>query len=160
MEYRIGYGYDLHQFAEDRPCVIGGIVIPFEKGLKGHSDADVLLHAIADALLGSLALGDLGKFFPDTDPEWKDADSSELLRQVNEMINVRGWMVQNLDVTVITEEPKLSPFIDEIRKSVSGIVKIDVDRVSIKATTSEKIGFIGRGEGIAVHATVLVKSEK
>ena len=159
MEYRIGYGYDLHPFADDRACIIGGVTIPYDKGLKGHSDADVLLHAIADAFLGALALGDIGKYFPDNDPSWKNADSKNLLGQVYKMIVSRGWELQNLDTTVIAEAPKMRPYIDDIRQAIAGILQTGADRISVKATTSEKLGFLGRGEGIAVHAIVLIKSK-
>lgn len=158
MNVRIGYGYDLHKLTEGRDCIIGGVSIPFEKGLSGHSDADVLLHAITDSLLGSLALGDIGSHFPDTNPKWKGADSSELLRKSYAMLTGRGWEVQNIDSTVIAEEPKLKPYIEDIRSSIASILGIDYNRISVKATTSEQMGFIGRGEGIAAHATVLIKS--
>lgn len=158
MNVRIGYGYDLHKLTEGRDCIIGGVSIPFEKGLSGHSDADVLLHAITDSLLGSLALGDIGSHFPDTNLKWKGADSSELLRKSYTMLTDRGWEVQNIDSTVIAEEPKLKPYIEDIRNSIASILSIDYKRVSVKATTSEQMGFLGRGEGIAAHATVLIKS--
>lgn len=158
MNVRVGYGYDLHKLAPGRVCIIGGVKIPHEKGLLGHSDADVLLHAITDALLGSLALGDIGIHFPDTDPKWKGAESSELLRKSYAMVTGRGWEVQNIDSTVIAEQPKLKPYIEDIRNSIASILDIGPDRVSVKATTSEQLGFLGRGDGIAAHSTVLIKS--
>lgn len=158
MNVRVGYGYDLHKLVPGRACIIGGVKIPHGKGLLGHSDADVLLHAITDALLGSLALGDIGIHFPDTDPKWKGADSSELLRKSYAMVTGRGWEVQNIDSTVIAEEPKLKPYIGDIRNSIASILDIGFDRVSVKATTSEQLGFLGRGDGIAAHSTVLIKS--
>jgi len=158
MNFRIGYGYDLHKLTPGRDCIIGGVTIPFEKGLLGHSDADVLLHAITDALLGSLALGDIGIHFPDTDPKWSGADSSELLKKSYAMLAEQGWEIQNIDSTVIAEEPKLKPYIEKIRNSIASILGIDSGRVSVKATTSEQMGFLGRGEGIAAHSTVLIKS--
>jgi 2-C-methyl-D-erythritol 2,4-cyclodiphosphate synthase len=126
--------------------------------LDGHSDADVLLHAITDALLGALALGDIGTHFPDTDPEWKGADSAVMLHDVNRALQKKGWQIQNIDSTVIAEEPKLNPFVDKIRQSIASVLSIDPGAVSVKATTSEKLGFLGRGEGIAAHAVVLIKS--
>lgn len=156
MEIRIGYGYDVHRLVEGRPCILGGVEIPHEKGLAGHSDADVLLHAITDALLGALALGDIGTHFPDTDPQWKGADSRELLRHVVEKVEALGWGVINMDATVIAEEPKLRPWSARIRESVAGLLKVTTDRVSVKASTNEKIGFVGRGEGIAAHVTLLL----
>ena len=158
IDFRIGYGYDLHKLVEGRPCIIGGITIPFDKGLDGHSDADVLLHAITDALLGALALGDIGTHFPDTDPEWEGADSAVLLSEVDRILRKKGWQIQNIDSTIIAEEPKLNPFMDKIRQSIASVLSIDLDTVSVKATTSEKLGFLGRGEGIAAHAVVLIKS--
>lgn len=158
MDFRIGYGYDLHKLVEGRPCIIGGVTIPFDKGLDGHSDADVLLHAITDALLGALALGDIGTHFPDTDPEWEGADSAVLLSEVDRILRKKGWQIQNIDSTIIAEEPKLNPFVDKIRQSIASVLSIDLNTVSVKATTSEKLGFLGRGEGIAAHAVVLIKS--
>ncbi len=158
MDIRIGYGYDLHKLVEGRPCIIGGVTIPFDKGLDGHSDADVLLHAITDALLGALALGDIGTHFPDTDPEWEGADSAVLIGEVNRILRKKGWQIQNIDSTIIAEEPKLNPFMDKIRQSIASMLSIDLGTVSVKATTSENLGFLGRGEGIAAHAVVLIKS--
>jgi 2-C-methyl-D-erythritol 2,4-cyclodiphosphate synthase len=160
MNFRIGYGYDLHKLVTGRPLYIGGFKIPSEKGLEGHSDADVLLHAITDALLGALALGDIGSHFPDTDNKWKDADSSELLKSVYRMIKDRGWSVHNLDSTIIAEMPKFNPYISDIRRSISEILELDLNSVSVKATTNEKLGYIGAGDGIAVHAVILLKSDE
>jgi 2-C-methyl-D-erythritol 2,4-cyclodiphosphate synthase len=160
MSIRIGFGYDVHQLTEGRKCIIGGIEIPFEKGLLGHSDADVLLHAITDALLGALALGDIGTFFPDTDPAYKDADSKKLLTESYQMILDKGYELENLDATVIAQLPRLNPYISEIRKSIASILDTEPGRISVKATTNEKLDAIGRVEGIAVHAVVLLKERK
>ena len=161
MNYRTGIGFDVHAFAENRKLIIGGIEIPFNKGLAGHSDADVLLHAITDALLGAVALGDLGKHFPDSDENYKDADSKLLLKEAYELVKEKGYKLGNLDAVVALENPKLSPFIQKIRESIATILESKVEQVSVKATTNEKLGFIGREEGIAAFTTVLViKSEK
>lgn len=154
---RIGHGYDVHAFSENRKCIIGGVTIPYEKGLLGHSDADVLLHAISDSLLGAAALGDIGKHFPDTDPEFKGADSLVLLEKVNGLIEKNGYKVVNVDATVIAQAPKLAPFIDEMRKNIAGALKTDVDFISVKATTEEKLGFTGRKEGISAHSVCLIE---
>ena len=160
MKYRTGIGFDVHAFADDRKLIIGGIEIPYEKGLAGHSDADVLLHSITDALLGSLALGDLGNHFPDTDQKYKDADSKVLLRDAYNLIKEKGYKIGNIDAVVSAQKPKLSPFIDEIRKVISKLLDTEIENVSIKATTTERLGFVGREEGIAAFSTVLVlKSE-
>jgi 2-C-methyl-D-erythritol 2,4-cyclodiphosphate synthase len=153
---RIGYGYDVHQFREGRKLVLGGVEIPFEKGLFGHSDADVLLHAVTDALLGALALGDIGTHFPDTEKAFENADSRNLLRESYALIKDRGYKLGNLDVTVIAEQPKLQPFINDIRKNIAEDLECSVDDVSVKATTSEKMGFAGREEGIIAQAVVLI----
>lgn len=158
MAYRIGYGYDLHKLTDGRRCIIGGVHIPFDKGLEGHSDADVLLHAITDALLGALALGDIGTHFPDSNSEWEGAESRIFLERTVRLLSEKGWRIQNIDSTVIAEKPKLNPFIGDIRKSIATMLKIEPDRVSVKATTHEKLGFLGKGEGIAAHAVVLIKS--
>lgn len=155
-QFRIGLGYDVHQFDENRKLVLGGIEIPFEKGLLGHSDADVLLHAICDAMLGALSLGDIGKHFPNTDPAYKDADSKELLRRVNELIAANGYVINNIDSTVILERPKLINHVPKMRKVIADILKIGLEQISIKATTNEGMGFIGKGEGCAAHAVVLL----
>lgn len=155
-DIRIGYGYDVHQFSFNRKLILGGIEIPYSKGLLGHSDADVLLHSITDALLGALALGDIGTHFPDSDAAWKDADSAKLLKASYAMVEARGYTLSNIDSTVVAEEPKLKPYISQIQNRIAEILMISSDRVSIKATTSEKMGFIGRGEGIAAMSTILL----
>jgi len=153
MKYRIGIGFDVHAFADDRKLIIGGVEIPYEKGLAGHSDADVLLHSITDALLGS-------NHFPDTDQKYKDADSKVLLRDAYNLIKEKGYKIGNIDAVVSAQKPKLSPFIDEIRKVISKLLDTEIENVSIKATTTERLGFVGREEGIAAFSTVLVlKSE-
>jgi len=157
MDFRIGYGYDVHAFQPGAELILGGIKIPFSKALMGHSDADVLLHAITDALLGSLALGDIGTHFPDTDPDYENADSIILLKNVYQLILKRGYVLSNLDATVVAEAPKLNPVIPDMIDKIAEALDCDKGCVSIKATTSEKMGFIGRGEGIAVQAMVLVK---
>ena len=153
---RIGQGYDVHRLVEGRRLVLGGVEIPFEKGLDGHSDADVLVHAIMDALLGAAALGDIGLMFPDNDDNFKDADSLKLLEAVNGRLKEAGYSIMNIDSTVIAQAPKLRPYIDMMRKRVGAVLGIDIDQVSIKATTEEKLGFTGRKEGIAAQAVVLI----
>lgn len=157
---RIGYGFDIHQLTEGRKLILGGVEIPFEKGLLGHSDADVLLHAITDALLGALALGDIGKHFPDTDPEFKDADSRKLLRHCYKLILDRGYELVNLDATIVAERPKLIGFIQEIRAVIAADLNSDIEQVSVKATTSEKMGFVGREEGISATAVVMIQKKE
>lgn len=154
---RIGHGYDVHAFAENRKCIIGGVEIPYEKGLLGHSDADVLLHAISDSLLGAAALGDIGKHFPDTDPEYKGADSLKLLSSVVKLIEDRGYKVINIDATVIAQAPKLATHIVAMRENIAKALNVDVDFVSVKATTEEKLGFTGRKEGISAHCVCLIE---
>lgn len=154
--FRIGQGFDVHRFAEGRKLVIGGVVIPHPMGLAGHSDADVLTHAICDALLGAAGLGDIGKHFPDTDAAWKDADSIELLKKVAELLRRGAWGVINVDATLVAEAPRFAPHIDAMRKRLAEAIGIDAGCVSIKATTSEKMGFTGRGEGIAAMAVALI----
>ena len=154
---RIGHGYDVHKLVEGRPLIIGGVEIPYEKGLLGHSDADVLLHAISDALLGAAALGDIGAHFPDTDPRYKGADSLLLLKEVCNIIRKHGFEIENIDSTVLAQRPKLRPYIDEMRARISANTGIDIDRISIKATTEEGLGFTGEGLGIAAHAVCLLK---
>ena len=158
MNFRMGNGFDVHAFVSGRPLVIGGITIPHTFGLAGHSDADVLLHAIADAMLGALALGDLGRHFPDTDPAWKDADSRRLLREVAGMAAAQRYRIGNIDATVVAQAPKLAPFIDAMRTNIAADLGCDVSSISVKATTTERLGFAGRGEGIASLATVLLVS--
>lgn len=154
--FRTGIGFDVHAFAEGRKLIIGGIEIPYDKGLQGHSDADVLLHAVCDALLGALALGDIGKHFPDTDPEFKDADSSVLLKKVYKLITNNGYTIGNIDSIVAMQVPKLGPFIPQMQKKIADILETEADNISIKATTTEKLGFVGRGEGVSAFATVLL----
>ncbi len=156
---RIGHGYDVHRLVEDRRLILGGVTIPFEKGLLGHSDADVLTHAVADALLGAAALGDIGKLFPDNDQKFKDADSIQLLRQVVARLKEAGFSVTNVDATVLAQRPKLAPFIPEMREMLANALSVPVDRVSVKATTEEGLGFTGSGEGIAAHAVCLIEND-
>jgi 2-C-methyl-D-erythritol 2,4-cyclodiphosphate synthase len=156
MNVRIGNGFDVHAFATGRPLVIGGVTIPHDRGLEGHSDADVLLHAIADAILGALAMGDLGQHFPDSDVRWKGADSRRLLRDVAAMMSARRYAIGNIDATVIAQAPKLAPYIDVMRANIAADAGCDVSRVSVKATTTERLGFAGRGEGVATMASVLL----
>lgn len=153
---RIGNGIDVHAFAAGRPLVIGGVTIPFDRGLAGHSDADVLLHAIADAILGALALGDIGHHFPDTDPQWKGADSRALLRRVVALARERSCEVGNVDATVIAQAPKIAPYVPSMRTNIAADLGCGLECVSVKATTTEHLGFTGRGEGIAALATVLL----
>ena len=154
--FRTGFGYDVHRFFEGRKLIIGGIEIPFEKGLLGHSDADVLLHAICDAILGALALGDIGKHFPDSDPKYKDAESKKLLSHVFYLMRDFHYEVGNIDCTVLLQKPKLAPYISEMRKVIANLLNITVDQISIKATTTEGLGFVGREEGCAAYSTVLL----
>ncbi|MBO9597488.1 MAG: 2-C-methyl-D-erythritol 2,4-cyclodiphosphate synthase [Cohnella sp.] len=155
---RVGQGFDVHQLVEGRPCIIGGVTIPYDKGLLGHSDADVLLHAISDAVLGALALGDIGKHFPDTDPAYKDADSVKLLERVWALARERGYKLGNVDATIIAQAPKMAPYIGQMASVVARALGGEESDVNVKATTSEKLGFTGRGEGIAAQAVVcLVK---
>jgi len=156
LKFRTGIGFDVHAFADNRKLIIGGIEIPFEKGLEGHSDADVLLHAICDAMLGALALGDIGIHFPNTDSKWKDADSSMLLKHVKNLVDEKGYELGNLDCVIAMEKPKISPYLNQITKKLSSILQVEADQISIKATTTEKLGFIGRTEGVASFATVLL----
>ena len=154
---RIGHGYDVHKFAKDRKLILGGVEIPFELGLLGHSDADVLLHAISDALLGAAALGDIGLLFPDTDPQYEGADSIQLLREVCRKVRGAGFEIKNVDATVLAQQPKLRPYIDDMRAMISAALGLDMDCVSVKATTEEGLGFTGRKEGIAAHAVCLLR---
>ncbi|MGI1806738.1 2-C-methyl-D-erythritol 2,4-cyclodiphosphate synthase [Exiguobacterium sp. TDN 0502] len=154
---RIGQGFDVHAFAEDRKLILGGIEIPHTKGLLGHSDADVLLHTIADAALGAIAAGDIGKHFPDTDPEFKDADSAKLLQHVYALVKQQGYELGNLDATVIAQAPKLRPYIDTIRARIAELLEADMEQINVKATTTEWLGFTGREEGIACQAVILLK---
>lgn len=157
---RVGTGYDVHRLVEGRKCIIGGVDIPYEKGLDGHSDADVLLHAIMDALLGAAALGDIGKWFPDTDEEWKGADSLKLTKRVGEILTENGFLIENIDSTIIAQAPKMRPHIDTMRENIAGALGLEVDQVSVKATTEEHLGFTGRGEGISAQAVCLLTSPR
>jgi 2-C-methyl-D-erythritol 2,4-cyclodiphosphate synthase len=160
LKFRTGLGFDVHKFSAGRKLILGGIEIPHDKGLDGHSDADVLLHSICDAMLGALALGDIGIHFPNTDTKWKDVNSAILLTQVNEMVNSKGYEVGNLDCMIILESPKIFPFINQIRDNIASLLNISPDQISVKATTSETLGFVGRQEGAVSMATVLlVKKE-
>ena len=154
---RIGHGYDVHRLIEGRKLILGGVEIPFEKGLDGHSDADVLVHAVMDALLGAAALGDIGKLFPDNDDAYLGADSVELLKKVRTVLQEHGWKLGNLDATVIAQRPKLAPYMDAMRKRMADALETDVGNVSVKATTEERLGFTGSGEGIAAHAVCLIE---
>lgn len=155
---RIGMGYDVHRLVEGRDLIIGGVKIPYEKGLLGHSDADVLLHAIMDALLGAAALGDIGKHFPDTDPAFKGADSLELLKKVGELLDEKHVLVENIDATIIAQAPKMRPYIDTMRENIAQALALDLSQVNVKATTEEGLGFTGSGEGISSQAICLVTS--
>lgn len=157
---RIGHGYDVHRFCEGRALMLGGVQIPFELGLLGHSDADVLLHAVSDALLGAAALGDIGKHFPDTDPKYKGADSRVLLRAVVALLQKNGYRIGNIDATVLAQKPKLKPFIDAMRQNIADDCGIEVSQVSVKATTEEGLGFTGEMRGLAAHAVCLIEAEK
>lgn len=157
---RIGHGYDVHRLVSGRRLILGGVDIPYEKGLLGHSDADVLVHAVMDSMLGALALGDIGKLFPDNDPDYEGADSTKLLERVNEIINGKGYKIGNIDSTVICQAPKLAPFIDKMRENIAAACKCDISQVSVKATTEEKLGFTGNGEGIAAHAVCLLIDDR
>lgn len=157
MTFRIGNGYDVHALVAGRPLILGGVAIPHDRGLAGHSDADVLLHAIADAILGALALGDIGKHFPDTDPKWRGADSRMLLRHVFALAFESGWEIGNVDATVIAQAPRIAPHVAAMRANLASDLDCDESRVSVKATTTERLGFAGREEGIAAQACVLLQ---
>jgi 2-C-methyl-D-erythritol 2,4-cyclodiphosphate synthase len=157
-KFRIGHGFDAHRLVEGRPFILGGVRIPYEKGLLGHSDADALCHAISDALLGACALGDLGAHFPDSDPQWKGADSTRLLAACHELAVRHGWTIGNIDATVVVQAPRLSPHVAAIRDSLADVLGLDVARISVKAKTSEGMGYTGDGTGIAVYAVVLVEA--
>jgi 2-C-methyl-D-erythritol 2,4-cyclodiphosphate synthase len=154
---RIGHGYDVHRLVEDRALILGGVRIPFEKGLLGHSDADVLLHALMDAMLGAAALGDIGKHFPDSDARWEDADSMQLLREVKRLLDEAGYTLVNADCTILAQRPKLAPYIAQMRSGIARALGTDPDTISVKATTEEGLGFTGDGSGIAAHAVVLIE---
>lgn len=153
---RIGHGFDVHRLVEDRDLILGGVKIPYEKGLLGHSDADVLVHALMDALLGAAALGDIGKHFPDTDPDYAGADSLMLLRRVTLLLREKGYELENADMTLICQKPKLASHIEEMRRNIAEAASVSLDAISVKATTTEKLGFTGRGEGIAAEAVCIV----
>lgn len=156
MDFRIGSGFDVHKLVEGRKCIICGVDIPYAKGLLGHSDADVALHALMDALLGAAAMGDIGKHFPDTDARFSGADSMKLTEHVVELLADAGWRVNNVDVTIIAQAPKMAPHIQTMRENVARVLKVEIERVNIKATTTEKLGFTGRGEGIAAEAVASI----
>ncbi|WED27098.1 2-C-methyl-D-erythritol 2,4-cyclodiphosphate synthase [Vibrio sp. DW001] len=154
---RIGHGFDVHKFGGDGPIIIGGVSIPYEQGLIAHSDGDVALHALTDALLGAISQGDIGRHFPDTDEQWKGANSRELMKEVYRLVNEKGYQIGNLDVTIIAQSPKMLPYIQCMRDVISEDLRTSVDNVNVKATTTEKLGFTGRKEGIACEAVVLLK---
>ena len=154
---RIGHGYDVHRLVPDRKLILGGVDIPYEKGLLGHSDADVLVHALMDALLGAAAMGDIGKLFPDTDDRYLGADSMELLREVSRRLEGAGYRIGNLDATIIAQRPKLAPYIAQMRRNIADALRTDIGNISVKATTEERLGFTGSGEGIAAHAVCLIE---
>ncbi len=155
---RIGHGYDVHRLVEGRDLILGGVKIPYEKGLLGHSDADVLLHAVSDALLGAAGLGDIGRHFPDTDPAYKDADSMKLLACVTEKVRDAGYCVGNVDVTMIAQKPKLLPYIPQMRENIANVLGLSLSQVNVKATTEENLGFTGEGSGMACHAVCLLEN--
>ncbi|NJR59918.1 MAG: 2-C-methyl-D-erythritol 2,4-cyclodiphosphate synthase [Cyanobacteria bacterium CRU_2_1] len=159
MDLRIGNGYDIHRLVSDRPLILGGIQIAHDLGLLGHSDADVLTHAIMDAMLGALSLGDIGHYFPPSDPQWAGADSLKLLAQVNELILSKGWKINNLDSVIVAERPKLKPHLQAMRDRLATVLQLTADQISIKATTNEKLGPVGREEGIAAYAVTLLVKE-
>lgn len=156
---RIGHGYDVHRLCEDRKLILGGVDIPYEKGLLGHSDADVLVHAVADALLGAAAMGDIGKLFPDNDPKYEGADSLKLLKLVAVKLTCAGYMISNVDSTIIAQSPKLSPYINQMRLNIARVLDLKIEAVSVKATTEEGLGFSGEGLGIAAHAVCLIDKQ-
>ena len=159
--FRIGQGFDVHQLTEGRPLIIGGIEIPYEKGLMGHSDADVLLHTVADACLGAIGEGDIGRHFPDTDPEFKDADSAKLLEHVWNLVKAKGYELVNADCTIIAQRPKMAPYVEKMRERIAQLLETNIENINVKATTTERLGFTGRGEGIASQVAVLLqKTEK
>jgi len=159
VDFRVGFGYDSHRFAPDRPLVIGGIAIPYELGLAAHSDGDVLIHAVCDALLGAAGLKDIGTWSPDTDSTWKNADSTVLLTKVMELMTSRGWQVNNLDCTLVLEKPKMKPYIDDMVTKLSELLQTNPENIAVKAKTNEKMGFTGAGEGIAAVAAVTLRKQ-
>lgn len=156
---RFGMGYDVHQLVENRKLIIGGVDIPYEKGLLGHSDADVLLHAISDALLGAAALGDIGKHFPDTDPRYKGADSLKLLEEVGNLLAAKGYVVGNVDATIVAQKPKMLPHIPKMRENIARVLRVDIDQINVKATTEEHLGFTGSGQGISSYAVAGIEQK-
>ncbi|MDD6311628.1 MAG: 2-C-methyl-D-erythritol 2,4-cyclodiphosphate synthase [Firmicutes bacterium] len=156
MDFRVGTGFDVHKLVTERKLILGGVEIPYAKGLLGHSDADVLLHALMDALLGAAALGDIGRHFPDTDEKYKGISSMKLLKEVKGLLDADNYKISNVDVTVIAQKPKISPYIEEMRANVADVLDIEMNRVNIKGTTTEKLGFTGRGEGIACEAVACI----
>ncbi len=158
--YRIGHGYDVHRFVEGRPLILGGVEIPFERGLQGHSDADALLHAVCDAMLGALALGDIGRHFPDTDERFRGISSLTLLESANGLIRAKGYAVANVDTVIVLQRPKIGPYVERMRERIARTLDIGIDAVSIKATTSEGMGFTGTGEGLVAHAVVLLERQE
>ena len=154
--FRIGHGYDVHRLVTDRKLILGGVEIPYEKGLLGHSDADVLVHAVMDAMLGALAMGDIGGLFPDNDPRYEGADSMKLLKRVTELIRENGYKIGNIDCTIIMQSPKLAPYIKKMRENIAETTECEISRISVKATTEERLGFTGSGEGAAAHAVCLL----
>jgi len=157
MQHHVGIGYDAHRFEAGRDLILGGVKVPFEKGLLGHSDADALCHALSDAILGAASLGDIGKHFPDTDPKWKGADSVALLKECKKLAEAKGWDLVNVDAVVVCQRPKLAPFIDEMAKNLGRALSLDRESVSVKAKTTEGMGFEGSGEGLSAHAVVMLK---
>lgn len=155
--FRIGHGYDVHRLKEGRTLILGGVNIPYELGLDGHSDADVLVHAVMDAILGAAALGDIGGLFPDTDPAYKGADSMKLLEKVVEAVTLKGYKIGNVDATVIAQRPKLKPYIEQMRVNIASVCGVDLDFINVKATTEEKLGFTGSGEGMSAHAVCIIE---
>jgi len=156
LNIRVGHGYDVHAFADDRVLMLGGVKVPYERGLAGHSDADVLIHALCDALLGSVALNDIGHHFPDHDPQYKNRDSTLFLSHTVALLKQKGWCVGNVDCTIMAQEPKIGPYVAAMQQRLAGLLLVDDDAVNIKATTTERLGFVGRVEGIAAEAVVLV----
>lgn len=159
IELRIGFGYDVHKIVKDRKMIIGGVEIPFEKGLLGHSDADVLVHAIMDSILGALALGDIGKHFPDTDPKYKDISSIYLLSEVYKLMDEKGYKIGNIDGTIVAQRPKMAGYIDDMRKIVAKTLNMHIDDINIKATTTEWLGFVGKEEGISSYSVCILKKK-
>lgn len=157
---RVGHGFDVHKFGGDGPVIIGGVAIPYEQGLVAHSDGDVALHALTDAMLGAIAQGDIGTHFPDTDEEWKGANSRELMKEVYRLVQEKGYLIGNLDVTIIAQAPKMLPFIQDMRQAIASDLETAIDNVNVKATTTEKLGFTGRKEGIACEAVVLLMKKQ